>query len=71
MRLTVNIMYVVHKLQPSLKKTHAYGNDVRPVKRKQNCAFSERGPWITCKIIEDAGNKKKNHKKPEACPRLM
>ena len=27
MRLTVNIMYVVYKLQPSLKKTHAYGND--------------------------------------------
>ena len=43
MRLTVNIMYVVQKLQPSLKKTHMYGNDVRPVKRKQNCAFSERG----------------------------
>ena len=36
-----------------------HGIDARPVKRKQNCALSEKGALIICKIIKDAGNKKK------------
>ena len=50
-----------------------YGIDARPVKRKQNCALSEKGALIICKIIEDAGNKEKKNKckKTETCPRLL
>ena len=54
-----------------INKIHAHGNDVRPVERKQNCAFSEKWAWIAREIIKDVGNKEKNkRKKPEACPRL-
>ena len=50
-----------------------HGIDARPVKRNENCALSEKGTLIICKIIKDAGNKEKktNVKKPEACPRLL
>ena len=33
---------IAYKWQPSLNKIHVHGNDVRPVERKQNCAFSEK-----------------------------
>ena len=62
-------IYISYKWQPSLNRIHAHGNDVRPVERKQNYAFSEKWLWILLEIIKDAGNMEKN-KKPEACPRL-
>ena len=57
MRLTVNVMYIVYKWQPSLNQNQAHGNDIRPVERKQNYALSEKRAWIAHKIINNAGNK--------------
>ena len=34
--------FMAYKWQSSLNKIHAHGNDVRPVKRKENCTFSEK-----------------------------
>ena len=53
----VAISYIIYKWQPSLNKNHAHGNDVRQVKKKQNCTLSGKGAWIAREIFKDAGNK--------------
>ena len=47
-RCSVAVSYITYKWQPSLNKIHAHGNDIRPVKRKQNCTFSEK--WASIMV---------------------
>ena len=47
---------MAYKWQPSLNKIHTHGNDIRPVKKKQNCAFSEKWVRIAPKTINDTDN---------------
>ena len=63
MLCTVAISYIAHKWQQSLNKIHAHGNNVKSVKRKQICTFSDKWEWIVREIIKDAGNKEKKNAK--------
>ena len=45
-----------------INKNHVHGNDVRSVRRKQNCTLSEKVTWIVHEIIKNAGYKEKNNK---------
>ena len=53
-----------------INKNYTNESDVKSVGRKQNCALSEKGAWIECEIIKDAGNKQNKRNKPEAYPGL-